>query len=141
MKTETSSTWLPLAGVMALWAPAMIAASYEWTHGAYYDYGWVVPPVAAWLLFRRWKDQRGPVGITNSLATLLVFLLLVPWFTGLRILGEADPLWRLPIAVSGLTAAAMSHVLIAKTRGVAASREFLWITLSLMIPWDCWHFW
>ncbi len=136
MKSNSPDRWFPLAVVMAVWVPPMIAASYEWGHGEYYSYGWFVPPAALWLMLRRWKDTPGavanpPRGIWWSL------LLLIPWFTALRILGYADPSWRLPMGLAGATAAVVGHLWIARARGWQVSADFLWITLLFLsaMPW------
>ncbi len=137
MQTSDHRTWLPLAGVVALWVPAMTAASYEWSHGEYYDYGWFVPPAALWLLIRRWRELKTPLNLPRGGWVLLAACLLVPWFTGLRILGYADPSWRLPMALSGMTAVVASHAWIGICRGWRASASFLWITLLCLsaMPW------
>ena len=115
----------------------MIAASYAWTHGEYYDYGWFVPPAALWLMFRRWRDLAGPVSLLRPQVTLAWAGVLLPWILVLRVLDYADPAWRLPIELLGLTAAFASHGLIAATRGTRASAGFAWITLLWLsaLPW------
>ncbi len=136
MNSTLSPRWLPLAVVMAVWVPPMMAASYEWGHGEYYDYGWFVPPAAVWLMVRRWHETPGTV-VMPSPSWWWLLVLLVPWFTALRILGYADPSWRLPMGLSGVTAAAVGHIWIAKARGGRSSADFLWITLLMLsaLPW------
>ena len=115
----------------------MISASYVWSHGEYYDYGWFLPPAALWLTFRRWNELSGPVTLPRRRTVLILAALLLPWILVLRILGHADPSWRLPMSLLGLTAALTSHGLIAATRGWRASAGFGWITLLWMsaLPW------
>jgi exosortase len=123
--------------LVALWVPAMVAASYEWGHGAYYDYGWFVPPAALWLMICRWRENHGPVTPLPRAWMIAAVLFLVAWFTGLRILGHADPSWRLPMGLLGLTAAMASHAWIGMTRGWRMSAGFCWITLLCLsaMPW------
>ena len=115
----------------------MIAASYAWGHGEYYDYGWFVPPAALWLMIRRWQAWDGPVRCLPARGVLAVALLLLPWILVLRVLGYVDPSWRLPMALLGVTAAVASHGLIAASRGWRASAGFVWITLLCLsaLPW------
>ncbi len=136
MTSSPSARELPLVVFAALWIPAMIAASYEWGHGEYYNYGWFVPPAAVWLSIRRWRELSSPVAALSHWLWLAL-LLLIPWFTGLRILGYADPMWRLPIGLLGLTAVVTGHVWIALIHGWRVSAGFLWITLLLLsaLPW------
>ena len=137
MPPRPLSEWLPLLGVAALWTPAMIAASYAWSHGEYYDYGWFVPPAALLLMFRRWKDLSGPVKLPRRGWVLASAAVLLPWILVLRVLGYADPSWRMPIALLGVTAAVTSHGLMVASLGWRASAGFLCITLLWMsaLPW------
>lgn len=134
---DNTSAWLPLAGAVALWVPAMVAASYEWGNGEYYDYGWFVPPAALWLMIRRWRWLPGSVRLPGRWWVMAAVALLLPWFTILRILGHADPSWRMPMGLLGITAVAGSHLLIGMTRGWRASASFVWITLLWLsaLPW------
>ncbi len=137
MKSDLSVTWLPLVGVAALWTPAMVAASYAWKHGEYYDYGWFVPLAALWLTWCRWQDLDSPVRWPTTRVVLALAAVLLPWILMLRVLGYADPSWRLPMGLLGVTAAVASHGLIAATRSGRESAGFVWITLLWLsaLPW------
>jgi exosortase len=114
----------------------MIAASYEWGHGEYYNYGWFVPPAAVWLMVWRWNEPPVRVFETPRWLWLSLFPLAL-WFTGLRILGYADPSWRMPMGLLGVTAAVAGHGWIGLKRGWRVSGGFFWITLLLLsaLPW------
>ncbi len=131
------SAWTAPVLVAALWVPAMIAASYGWRHGEYYDYGWFVPPAALWLLARRWRTLESPAAPLPWRWILVAAIALVPWLLALRILGQADPAWRIPMALLAVTAAACGHAIVTATHGWKTSASFCWITLLAMsaIPW------
>lgn len=136
---ERALTWrIPVISA-ALWLPAFAAAAPEWAGGTYYDYGWFVPP-ALWLfLWRRHAEtaatpaERIPAGRVWWAA----WLLLLPWFLLLRVLGHTDPTWRLPMLLAAFTAVAATHTLWALTRGRRFSLDHVWITLLCLsaIPW------
>ena len=67
----------------------------------------------------------------------LAVMLLIPWLLVMRVLGNADPGWRMPMGLLGLTAAVGGHWLIARACGLAESARFGWITLLLLsaVPW------
>jgi exosortase len=121
----------------AAWLPAMLAASYVWRNGNFYDYGWFVPPAAGWLAIQRWRTSCAPVRELPGPKVAMVLILLLPWLLVLRVLGHADPSWRLPIGLLGLTAVAVSHAVIAAARGWRESLSFLWITMlcCAALPW------
>jgi exosortase len=136
-RTEASNDWLPVVGVVGVWVPAMIAAIYVWRHGEYYDYGWFVPPAAVWLTIRRWRGLAGPVTLPRTAVVVGWVAVLLPWLLVLRVLGHADPSWRLPIILLGWTAAVASHALIGAARGWRVSAGFGWLTLLWLsaLPW------
>jgi len=131
---------IPLIPILAalVWLPAMVAASYGWRFGEYYDYGWFVPPAALWLWVARWR-AIGMRPVRNLPGVWLVTgaAVLVPWLLVLRVLGHADPSWRLPMILLAVTAAVVSHGWIAACHGWRASAGFGWITLLLLsaVPW------
>ena len=128
---------IPLLAALA-WVPAMMAASYGWRFGGYYDYGWFVPPAALGLGFMRWRRLGAvPVREVSWKWLLAGAVVLLPWFLVLRVLGHADPSWRMPMILLAATAAVVSHGLIAASHGWRVSAGFVWLTLLLLsaVPW------
>ncbi len=115
----------------------MIASSYGWRYGEYYDYGWFVPPLAVYLMVLRWRREVGEVVLPKPGRVLLVSVVLIPWILVLRVLGNTDPAWRMPMGLLAITAAVLSHCLIGIARGWKVSAGFLWITLLWLsaVPW------
>jgi exosortase len=131
------TSWLPLFLAAAAWLPAMLAASYVWRNGEFYDYGWFVPPAAGWLAIQRWRASSAPQRELPGPRVAMVLIFLLPWLLMLRVLGHADPAWRLPISLLGLTAVFVSHTVIAAARGWRESFSYGWITLlcGAALPW------
>lgn len=126
----------PLAAWVAVWIPAMLGAAYSWSNGEYYDYGWFVPPVAVWLLFRRWHETPRVPGVVER-SWLPHLLLLLPWVLVLRVLCHVDPNWRLPVGLLGVTSAVAGHWILQRARGWAFSLSFWKVTLLMLstVPW------
>jgi exosortase len=125
---------------IALWIPAMFAASYTWTHGEYYSYGWFVPVAAGGLAWKRWArlDEK-PLFVDAKYLIILIFII-IPTLTVLRIMCYADPAWRLPVGLLGFLAAISGHYILLLTRGWRVSLSFGCITLLWMssLPWPAW---
>jgi exosortase len=138
MNRETTA--IPLTPLLAIlvWVPAMMAASYGWRFGGYYDYGWFVPPAAIVLGVMRWRRLGGVAAREVSWKWILAgAVVLVPWLLGLRVLGHADPSWRMPMILLAATAAVVSHGLLAASHGWRVSAGFGWLTLLMLsaVPW------
>ena len=93
----------------ALWAQVFYGASYGWLHALYYDYGWYVPPLAAWFFYRKWCGwttvSRPPLSAWMIAAGLFM---LATSLSLTRILLHVDPGWPGPLwvqtgIVSGIT--------------------------------------
>jgi len=126
----------PVLGWCVLWVPAMLSASYSWQHGEYYDYGWIVPPVALWLLMRRWNEKPA-LETQHEKTWIFGIFLLLPWIFLMRVFFYVDPVWRLPVGLLGATAAVGGHWIFARVRGLEFSLS-LWKISFLMlsaIPW------
>lgn len=136
-RIPAADSWQPLLFAVALWFPAMMAASYAWRFGGYYDYGWFVPPAAMWLMIQRWRSEDVPSRPLPWRWLGPALAILVPWVLVLRVLGQVDPGWRLPMLLLGVTAAIGSHGLLAMGRGWRHSAGYLWITLLWVsaLPW------
>lgn len=133
---DISKKWTIILLFAAFWVPAMLAASYEWKRGEYYDYGWFVPPAALGLFIWRMRGLGEPANLPWKRWVPALFFL-VPWVLLLRVLGYADPSWRMPMVLLGLTAVVASHILLWQSYGLRQSAEFVLITLLALsaIPW------
>ena len=136
MNIPKPTQFLPVAGWIAVWLPAVFAAAYSWKNGEYYDYGWFVPPAALLLLVRRWNSMVAPAGVIQR-SWWPGLLLLLPWILVLRVLCHVDPVWRMPVGLLGITAAVAGHWIFFRVGGPGFSLSFWKITLLMLsaMPW------
>jgi exosortase len=121
--------WLLLA-----WGQLFFAASYSWRFAEYYDHGWFVPPLAAWMFWRRIR-ALGPVRSEQMFPLWLLVVLIVgslAVFIPARILGHVDPRWTLPLWTHGLTVVAATHLFVLRGWGRRATLDLIpWTLLAL----------
>ena len=110
--------------LFAIWTIVFMMASYAWRHGDYYDYGWYVPPLAALMFRRRWRelpDANNPL----SGKWWVALAVMAPLWAAARVLTLADPGWRLPQWIVAALALLASHVLIGRMKGGNPTRALL----------------
>jgi exosortase len=131
--------------LVLLWLQLCWALTYTWRFGEYYAYGWFVPGLAAGLVWHRWQARivpagRPPAGLARPPAwvwwvTGAVLACLVP----LRVVEQADPLWRPPLLVHALLVAGLSHLLLWQVLGRRVALALLPVTVfaltAVPYPW------
>ncbi len=116
--------WLLLVAV--LWAQLFFTASYAWSHGTYYDYGWYVPPLAVMFFARQfigWEELGNP--FPKAWITATGLLLLFPLLTALRIMEYVDGSWTLPLWIHAAVTSAITLALIHRAAGAASARRMI----------------
>ena len=140
---------LPLSGVLLLLAPLLYLwqglirhLSVEWSLNPQYAYGWVVPCLCLYLVWRNLhrnsaevSRQPGPGGRADTALGLALAIGYAPT----RLIQEANPEWRLvswalAIEVIGLTCVALRLL---RSAGFATSRFSLFPILFFLVavPW------
>ena len=112
-----------------LWTQFCWSCAHAWRYGDYYEYGWFVPPLAAWFFYRRlaWAPKHAAWVCPMPALVLQIALALVLLVT--RTLWYLDPAWRLPLWGHALTLALATHILLAQYAGWRYSRHFIPVTL------------
>ncbi len=127
----------------ALWLQLFAALVPFWQHGTYYDYGWFIPPAAAWFAWRRWQSSGTPeaedasqnwkqwswLNVAIAVLILAALLLLFP----LRIIEHNEVEWRFPRFIHFALVAGVSHVLIARLYSIRRSFNLLPVTIFCMM--------
>ncbi len=100
MAARRSLLLAPLS-LLSLWLPIIYLLGAQWSIYEQYHYGWAVPVLCLYLLWKRWRSTpsqpfgpgsqlRAPSSLLSGPLLLAPCLLLLPT----RILQEANPLWR-----------------------------------------------
>lgn len=135
MTSAAESRTLPIVPgwsllLLLLWAQLFAACIYAWRFGEYYDYGWYVPPLFAWFLWR----IRGEFG--RSVQSTLPISLIIPSLIGLsavlfclRVLEKVDPRWTLPIWIHAILVIGITFFIAFRTGGIQAAKRLIPIVI------------
>ena len=127
----------PLALLGLVWFEVIRHLQNEWSYNPQYSYGWSVPFLSLFLLWKRWPSrplpEEPPSPTWPKLLLLSGSLLLLP----VRFLSEANPDWRLLSWAGAIFALAVSFSLILLVGGRPWVRHFAFPFLFLLVavPW------
>jgi exosortase len=132
---STKLPWLVLLAV--IWLPVVYLLGAQWSVYPEYQYGWAVPLLCLYLAGQRFSS-RPPVAAPGWKKTgifLLVAAGLVYWV--MRVLQEANPIWRLASYGLALAAVAMTLLTIYLTQGGSRTAHYLFPVAFLLVavPW------
>lgn len=132
---------LVLAAVAGSWGWLLFIAHYYWGMESYYNFGWFVPLLAAYFLYRILKEDtfeaaRKP-GIPRIalFATGLAAVVLLVAFV--RLFSEANPFWRVPLWAHGMLLLGFSYATLVLFGGLLALKRFAFplFFLLMALPW------
>ena len=134
--------WLLAAGlVLGSWGWLLLLARYYWATESYYNFGWFVPPLAAFFFFRVLSGDRMRPGKKVEVPELLVFfsflVVTVLLVTVVRLFSEANPFWRVPLWAHALLLLGFSYAAVYHFGGARALRRFAFpfFFLLMALPW------
>lgn len=126
-----------LLSIAAIWLPALLRCSIEWSVNVQYYYGWAVPLLAAYLAFER-LEHLPPLSRPAHpiFAGVLILLLALPE-PFIRLASEANSDWRLMLWSLALPAAGISLALLYLVGGLPCVGRFAFPVLFLLtaVPW------
>jgi exosortase len=120
-----------------LWFEVIHHLGTEWSINPQYGYGWTVPFLTVYLLWKRWLNRPAaappPSRLTAVIAIAACALLLFP----IRFVAEANPDWRMLSWLFALSAMTISLGLIFLQGGVPWLRRFAFPFLFFLVavPW------
>lgn len=126
-----------LALVALVWLAFVRQHDLEWSLNPQYSYGWSVPFVAVFLLWRRWTSR--PAAAPDKFCVWLLPLCAAGAFVlfPVRFVAEANPDWRLLDWITALIVVGMTMSILGYGGGRPWLRHFAFPVLFLLVavPW------
>ena len=121
--------------VTAVWVEVINHLQVEWSQNTQYRYGWSVPLLALYLLWKRWLER--PSAEESSGAGKLVLVIGALMLFPLRFVAEANPDWRLLSWTMTSVAVAVTLALAYTLGGQRWVRHFAFPVLFMFVavPW------
>jgi exosortase len=139
-KTSAPGIWswaflLPFCALV--WFESIHHLRGEWSFNPQYSYGWSVPLLIGYLLWRRWGHRppsTPPSHRTRAIAFIVVCAILI---LPIRFLSEANPDWRLLSWAVGLITVTVSLALVYLLGGRRQLRWFAFpfVFFLVAVPW------
>src|SRR5437773_4424927 len=120
-----------------LWFELINQLKPEWWLNPQYNYGLIVPLLALYLFWKRWRIRLAPEPPAMRALAVVFILLSAAIFLPIRFLSEANPDWRLLSWLLALVVAAVSLSFIYLAGGRAWLRHFAFPILFFLVavPW------
>jgi exosortase len=133
---QYSSCWIVIFLACA-WFPVVHHLRGEWSYNPQYSYGWSVPFLVLFLLWRRWLTRPPPDKCQSRLWPWIVIAASIFGISLMRFLSEANPDWRLLSWGGALFAVAVSLAALYSLGGKAWLRHFAFPFLFFLVavPW------
>src|SRR5712692_1916863 len=113
VSSTTSKTFAwPTAAVLfffaLLWFELINQLKAEWWLNPQYNYGLIVPLLALYLFWKRWRNRPAPAPPAATAFPIVLVLFCAALFLPIRFLAEANPDWRLLSWVLALVVVSIS---------------------------------
>jgi exosortase len=120
-----------------LWLELINQLKAEWWLNPQYNYGLIVPLLALYLFWKRWRNRPAPAPPPATGFPIVLILFCATLFLLIRFLAEANPDWRLLSWLLGLAVVTISLSFLYLTGGRAWLRHFAFPVLFFLVsvPW------
>src|SRR5882762_510498 len=90
------TSWLiPLVVFGLIWFELINQLKAEWWLNPQYNYGLIVPLLALYLFWKRWRNRPPPAPRTTTAVPIALIAFCAALFFPIRFVAEANPDWRL----------------------------------------------
>jgi exosortase len=132
------TSWLIVLVVLCLiWFELINQLKAEWWLNPQYNYGLIVPFLALYLFWKRWRTRPSPVPRTTTAVPIALILVSAALFLPIRFLAEANPDWRLLSWVLAVVVVTISLSFVYLNGGWVWLRHFAFPILFCLVavPW------
>ena len=136
-KTTAWSLAVPLLFLALLWLDVVRHLKGEWSFNPQYSYGWSVPFLTLYLLWKRWPERPPPAPPKSKVLPIGLVICGALLFFPLRFVEEANPDWRLlswAFAVSAFTVS-VAVLFLAGGRPWLQYFRFPFLFFLVAVPW------
>ena len=139
-ETSNATMWrvtLPLLFFAFLWLEAINQLRTEWSLNPQYGYGWSVPFLALYLIWKRWPTRPPPSPPASRGWTIAAMFFCAFLFFPLRFMAEANPDWRFVSWALALVAVGISICFVILVGGRPWLRYFAFPLFFFLVavPW------
>jgi exosortase len=130
--------WLVVLVAFGLvWFELINQLKAEWWLNPQYNYGLIVPLLALYLFWRRWRDRPSPAIPTTAAVPIALILFGAALFLPIRFVAEANPDWRLLSWGLAVVVVTISLAFVYLSGGRAWLRHFAFPILFFLVavPW------
>ena len=140
LEASNTTIWrvaIPLLFFVFLWLETINQLRSEWSLNPQYGYGWSVPFLALYLIWKRWATRPSPSVTVFRGRTITFIFFLAFLFFPLRFLAEANPDWRLLSWALALVAVGISICFVFLVGGRSWLRYFAFPLFFFLVavPW------
>ena len=132
------TTWLiVLIAFGFVWFELINQLKAEWWLNPQYNYGLIVPLLALYLFWKRWRNRPSPVTRSITAVPIALILFCAALFLPIRFVAEANPDWRLLSWAFALVVVTISLSFVYFSGGRAWLRHFAFPILFFLVavPW------
>ena len=135
-QSEKSTPWPAVALFGAYWLLLLKHLSVHWTVNPQYSFGWLVPPLLAYLLWRRWRTRPDAEPARQTAAVCAVGVASLAFFPT-WLTAQPNPDWRLVSWLLALEIVALSLAATHLAGGRAWLRHFAFPICFILaaVPW------
>src|SRR6266850_8423064 len=94
-RSAKKTTWFVVVAVFgSIWFELINQLKTEWWLNPQYNYGLIVPLLALYLFWKRWRNRPSPAPPAATAFRIAFILFCAALFLPIRFLAEANPDWR-----------------------------------------------